>query len=83
MVRDPQRRIPIGISSCLLGHPVRYDGGHKRDVCVILRSQPMMPVEEEDHLHDPCLRDSFVERVYAFHRLQRSALPANRTTNRM
>lgn len=24
-------RIKIGISSCLLGHEVRYDGGHKRD----------------------------------------------------
>jgi len=23
--------ISIGISSCLLGHPVRFDGGHKRD----------------------------------------------------
>ena len=26
--REPIR---IGISSCLLGHAVRYDGGHKRD----------------------------------------------------
>jgi uncharacterized protein YbgA (DUF1722 family)/uncharacterized protein YbbK (DUF523 family) len=25
------RSIRIGISSCLLGQPVRYDGGHKRD----------------------------------------------------
>jgi uncharacterized protein YbgA (DUF1722 family)/uncharacterized protein YbbK (DUF523 family) len=24
-------KIPLGISSCLLGQPVRYDGGHKRD----------------------------------------------------
>lgn len=24
-------RIPIGISSCLLGEPVRFDGGHKHD----------------------------------------------------
>ncbi len=24
-------RITIGVSSCLLGNPVRYDGGHKRD----------------------------------------------------
>ena len=24
-------RIRIGVSSCLLGEPVRYDGGHKRD----------------------------------------------------
>ena len=23
-------RLRIGVSSCLLGHPVRYDGGHKR-----------------------------------------------------
>jgi uncharacterized protein YbbK (DUF523 family) len=27
-VRD---RIRIGISSCLLGQAVRFDGGHKRD----------------------------------------------------
>lgn len=25
-----QSRIPVGISSCLLGNKVRYDGGHKR-----------------------------------------------------
>jgi uncharacterized protein YbbK (DUF523 family) len=24
-------RLRVGISACLLGHPVRYDGGHKRD----------------------------------------------------
>ena len=176
MIRRSQRRIPIGISSCLLGHPVRYDGGHKRDAdiievlgkhfeflpfcpevaigmgaprapirltgdpsrpravgvqvdnldvteelidyahtiiatrprisgyifkrgspsCgldqvtvydetgvpratssglyagVVMRSLPLMPVEEEDHLHDSVLRDRFVERVYAYHRLQRT-----------
>ena len=26
-----ERRIKLGISACLLGHKVRYDGGHKRD----------------------------------------------------
>jgi uncharacterized protein YbgA (DUF1722 family)/uncharacterized protein YbbK (DUF523 family) len=26
-----ESRIRIGISACLLGHPVRYDGGHKHD----------------------------------------------------
>jgi uncharacterized protein YbbK (DUF523 family) len=26
-----QRKIRLGVSSCLLGNPVRYDGGHKRD----------------------------------------------------
>ena len=25
------RPLRIGVSSCLLGEPVRYDGGHKRD----------------------------------------------------
>ncbi len=28
---DPLAPIRIGISQCLLGEPVRYDGGHKRD----------------------------------------------------
>ena len=28
---EPGRRIKVGISSCLLGAAVRYDGGHKRD----------------------------------------------------
>jgi len=27
----PRSRIRIGVSSCLLGAPVRFDGGHKRD----------------------------------------------------
>jgi uncharacterized protein YbbK (DUF523 family) len=26
-----ERRIRVGISSCLLGETVRFDGGHKRD----------------------------------------------------
>lgn len=28
------KKIPIGISSCLLGHNVRYDGSHKRDAYI-------------------------------------------------
>src|SRR5690606_41275942 len=24
------QRIPVGIGACLLGHPVRYDGSHKK-----------------------------------------------------
>ena len=27
----PSARIPVGVSSCLLGETVRYDGGHKHD----------------------------------------------------
>src|SRR5512136_3451609 len=32
--RPPKEEIRIGISSCLLGHKVRYDGGHKKDAPV-------------------------------------------------
>ncbi|MEZ5064281.1 MAG: DUF523 and DUF1722 domain-containing protein [bacterium] len=28
---DPSEEIRVGISACLLGDPVRFDGGHKRD----------------------------------------------------
>jgi len=31
MSERPHLKITIGISSCLLGEPVRYDGGHKYD----------------------------------------------------
>jgi uncharacterized protein YbgA (DUF1722 family)/uncharacterized protein YbbK (DUF523 family) len=30
-----ERPIRVGISSCLLGEPVRWDGGHKRDVFLV------------------------------------------------
>ena len=29
------KKIPIGISSCLLGEQVRFDGGHKRDAYIM------------------------------------------------
>jgi uncharacterized protein YbgA (DUF1722 family)/uncharacterized protein YbbK (DUF523 family) len=29
---DAERPLRLGISACLLGHQVRFDGGHKRDV---------------------------------------------------
>ena len=32
---DRSRRIRIGISQCLLGDHVRYDGGHKRDALLV------------------------------------------------
>ena len=32
---NPTEKIKIGISSCLLGNSVRYDGGHKRDANII------------------------------------------------
>jgi uncharacterized protein YbgA (DUF1722 family)/uncharacterized protein YbbK (DUF523 family) len=32
---------------------------------------PMLPVEEEGRLSDPVLREHFIERLYAFHRVRR------------
>lgn len=31
----PKQKIPVGVSSCLLGERVRYDGGHKRNETII------------------------------------------------
>jgi len=39
--RDPAT-IRIGISSCLLGRPVRWDGGHKRDVFLVDQLGPFV-----------------------------------------
>jgi uncharacterized protein YbgA (DUF1722 family) len=33
------------------------------------RKNPLMPVEEEGRLEDPFLRENFLERVFAYHRL--------------
>lgn len=38
---------------------------------VLLESMPLLPVEEEGRLTDPALRESFIERVFAHHRLTR------------
>ncbi len=31
LAENPGEKIPVGVSRCLLGENVRYDGGHKRD----------------------------------------------------
>ena len=56
-VYDP-KGMPVGKSSGL------YAG-------VVMRTMPLMPVEEEGRLNDPVLRDSFVTRVYVYDRWQR------------
>jgi uncharacterized protein YbgA (DUF1722 family)/uncharacterized protein YbbK (DUF523 family) len=33
--RSPDLEIKVGVSACLLGQEVRYDGGHKRDAFVV------------------------------------------------
>ncbi len=35
------------------------------------RKNPLVPVEEEGRLEDPALRENFLERVFAYHRLKR------------
>lgn len=42
---------------------------------VVMRSLPLMPVEEEGRLNDPGLRESFVERVFVYNRWQRLIPP--------
>ena len=36
----------------------------------LMRRYPNLPVEEEGRLNDPLLRENFVERVFAYHRLR-------------
>ncbi|NMC44474.1 MAG: DUF523 and DUF1722 domain-containing protein [candidate division Zixibacteria bacterium] len=36
----------------------------------LLAGHPLLPVEEEGRLNDPRLRENFIERVFAYHRLQ-------------
>ena len=37
----------------------------------LLRRYPRLPIEEEGRLNDPSLRENFVERVFAYHRLRK------------
>lgn len=47
---------------------------------VLLEKYPWLPVEEDGRLHDPILRENFVERVFALHEL--NILRANGLTRR-
>lgn len=44
------------------------------------RAFPHLPIEEEGRLNDPALRENFIERIFAYHRLR--ALLAGRFTQR-
>lgn len=46
----------------------------------LLETSPWLPVEEDGRLHDPMLRENFVERVFALHEL--NTLRANGLTRR-
>ena len=45
--------IRVGVSACLLGHPVRYDGGHKRDPYIVETLESAVPMTPSDR--DPAV----------------------------
>jgi uncharacterized protein YbgA (DUF1722 family)/uncharacterized protein YbbK (DUF523 family) len=49
------------------GMPAASDRGLFADA--LLASMPLLPVEEEGRLNDPRLRENFIVRVFAFHRV--------------
>ncbi|RMI09574.1 MAG: DUF1722 domain-containing protein [Calditrichaeota bacterium] len=50
------------------GIPERNGVGLYTDL--LLKTYPLLPVEEEGRLNDPVLLENFIERVFAYHRLQ-------------
>ena len=46
-------------------------GGRGLFADALIRRFPLLPVEEEGRLNDAALRENFIERVFAYHRLQR------------
>jgi len=52
-------------------HAVPAQSGRGVFADALLRRFPHLPVEEEGRLNDPRLRESFVERVFAYRRLRR------------
>src|SRR5262245_41119534 len=50
------------------GMPTR--GGRGLFAAAFMRAFPLLPVEEEGRLNDPTLRESFIERVFAYRRWQ-------------
>jgi len=58
------------------GMPARDGRGLFADA--LMRRLPNLPVEEEGRLNDPQLRENFIERVFAYHRMR--ALFASRWT---
>lgn len=51
-----------------VGAPLR--NGRGIYAAEIMRRLPQLPVEEEGRLHDPALREHFIERLYAYRRWQ-------------
>ena len=84
--RKLKELVPMGLSGYILKRaspscgmervPVKGRGGMPRKVGVglfaaeLMRRLPLLPVEEEGRLNDPGLRENFIVRVFAYHRVQ-------------
>jgi uncharacterized protein YbgA (DUF1722 family)/uncharacterized protein YbbK (DUF523 family) len=59
----------------------RYESGHSTRqgvgmfAAALLERYPLLPIEDEGRLNDPALRENFIERVFAFRRLERLFSP--------
>lgn len=64
------QKIKLGISSCLMGEQVSWNGGHSRERYLTdilgqyVEHFPLVPVEEEDRLHDSKLIETFIEQIF-------------------
>jgi uncharacterized protein YbgA (DUF1722 family) len=52
------------------GGKVPARDGRGAFAAVLLERLPLLPVEEEGRLHDAALRENFIERVFAYHRVR-------------
>lgn len=50
------------------GNSAPLSGGRGVFACVLARSFPLLPMEEEGRLNDPEIRENFLERVFSFKR---------------
>lgn len=53
------------------GHGVPARTGRGLFAAALCDALPTLPVEEEGRLHDPVIREHFIERIYAFRRVRR------------
>jgi uncharacterized protein YbgA (DUF1722 family)/uncharacterized protein YbbK (DUF523 family) len=53
-------------------YPEKGGAGDKKGVGIfareLMRAMPLLPFEEEGRLHDPVLRENFIERIFVMHR---------------
>jgi uncharacterized protein YbgA (DUF1722 family)/uncharacterized protein YbbK (DUF523 family) len=59
-------RVPVKTGAAGMPHKV----GVGLFAAELLRRLPLLPVEEEGRLNDPALRENFIVRVFAYHRVQ-------------